>query len=108
VAIAQAEAIAEVVGTCSGDGTATLRLEARREATARAEAVGRASAEVLASSDVCGLCETGLESMISAVENLAVEAVAELNLDVRPRRPRLHVNCSSYVVFASYPAMCTA
>lgn len=87
VAFAQAEAIAEVVGTCAGVGSATLQVSARRRAEAQASAIGEASASVLTSSSVCGLCQSGLEAFASAIESVTVNAVAELELDVRPHSP---------------------
>lgn len=83
VAFAQAEAVASVIGTCAGDGSATLQVTARRRAEAQASAVGVASANIVASSGVCDLCEVGLQSFAVAVESLTANAIAEVNLDVR-------------------------
>ena len=86
VAFAQAEAVAGVIGQCAGTGTAQLQVSARRRAEAQATAVGTASANIVASSGVCGLCETALTSFAVAVETLTANAVAVVDLDVRPRR----------------------
>ena len=93
VASAQAEAVAEVVGQCSGDGTATLQLRARRRANARAKAVGTASAQILASAEICDLCDIALESLATAVETLTAEAIAEVDLDVRLPLPASNTSC---------------
>lgn len=83
VASAMAEAVAEVIGQCSGEGNAQATVSGLARAEARAEAVGMASSRILVSSGVCGLCEARLDSFATAVETVAVTAVAEARIMVR-------------------------
>ena len=85
VATAMANAVAEVTGECTGLGTGRVSIQGTSRAEIRAEAVGRASAGILANSSVCGTCTAELDSLVTTVETVAAEAVAQANLqfDVR-------------------------
>ena len=85
VATAMANAVAEVTGECTGLGTGQISIQGSSRAEIRAEAVGMASARILANSTVCGTCAVELDSLVTTVETVAAEAVAQANLDVRSR-----------------------
>ena len=87
VASAMAEAVAEVVAVCTGQGNTQVSVSGRATAEATAEAVGTASANIVATSEVCGLCTSGLNAFTTAVETVAVTAVAEASIMVRPSLP---------------------
>ena len=93
VASAMAEAVAEVVGTCTGQGNAVASISGFSRAETRAEAVGRASARVLTTSEVCGRCTAALESLVETVETVSATAVAEASISVRHLH-QLHI-CTS-------------
>ena len=102
VARAMANAVAEVTGSCEGLSDAQVTIEGTSRAEARAQAVGMASAGILATSEVCELCTAELDILVTSVETVAAEAVAEARLDVRPSTAlvsgesyRLIMNCCS-------------
>ena len=82
VASAMAEAVAEVVGTCTGQGNAVATVSGFSRAETRAEAVGRASAQILTTAEVCGQCNAALESLVETVETVSATAVAEASISV--------------------------
>ena len=87
VASVMAEAVAEVVAECTGQGNSVVTTAGFANAAATAEAVGNASARIVVTSEVCELCTAGLVSFVSAVETVAVTAVAEASSMVRfPRQ----------------------
>eukprot|EP00892_Ulva_mutabilis_P005488 jgi/Ulvmu1/3310/UM154_0001.1 len=76
-----AEAVASVTGQCSGVGTAQVMVNAVARAEAQAMAVGRASAQLLATSEVCGSCESTLNTLVESMETVAATAVASVTVD---------------------------
>ena len=83
VASVMAEAVAEVVVECTGQGNAVVTANGFANAAATAEAVGNASASIITTSGICEFCSVGLEAFASAVETVAVTAVAEASAMVR-------------------------
>lgn len=86
VASAMAEVVASVVGTCTGSGSAsTASVSGLARASVQAEAVGTATAAIIATADVCGLCNTTLETITSVMETVSVRAFAEAEIQVLPQ-----------------------
>ena len=83
VASVMAEAVAEVVAECTGQGNSVVTASGFANAEATAEAVGNASARIVVTSEACELCTAGLEAFTTAVETVAVTAVAEASIMVR-------------------------
>ena len=85
VASAAAEAVASVIGSCSGEGDATATLQGLARAEQEAVAIGQAAAGIVATAEYCQLCTIALESMVAIAQNVTATAVAEASLSVRPQ-----------------------
>ena len=77
VAIAVAEAFAEVSTMCTANGNAEVRADAYALAQERATAVGTAIAGIFASGETCKECTAVVSALSETSQELVAEAVAE-------------------------------
>ena len=76
IAIAVAEAFAEVSANCFAEGNADIRAQGYALAEERAQALGTAVTEIFASAEVCGECDVAISALSNVTEELFAEAVA--------------------------------
>ena len=76
IAIAVAEAFAEVSANCFAEGNAMIRAQGYAFAEERAEALGTAVSVIFASAEVCGECDAAIGALSAVTEELFVEAIA--------------------------------
>ena len=77
VAIAVAEAFAEVSTMCMANGNAEVRAEAYALAQDRATAIGTAVSEIFASAESCNECTAVISALSETSKEIVAEAVAE-------------------------------
>lgn len=84
IAIAIAEAFAEISVNCFAQGNAQVRAEAFAQAETRAQALGEAVSEIFARTEACEDCKAAINALVKVSKELIVEAVAEAWYEVRP------------------------
>lgn len=86
IAIAIAEAFAEISVNCMAQGNADIRAMGYSLAEERAEALGVAVSEIFAETEVCGVCEAAVSALSEVAEELLAEAVATAWYEVCNRK----------------------